>query len=68
MFLYSDVIVVTNNKMFFSLCSDVYCSQSNLGFPLWGNWVVTFGIGALVYRAREQDTLEPNERIHQRLD
>ena len=26
------------------------------------------GIRALVYRAREQDTLEPNERIHQRLD
>ena len=29
---------------------------------------VTFGIRALVYRAREQDTLEPYERIHQILD
>ena len=30
--------------------------------------IVTFGIIALVYKAREQDVLEPNERIHQKLD
>ena len=35
-------------------------------FPQGGFRVVTGGIRALVYKAREQDTLEPNERIHRK--
>ena len=65
--------------MFSRLRSDVSCSQNDQGFRtvLVGLTIdldrakflaVTFGIRALVYRAREQDTLEPYERIHQILD
>ena len=78
-FLYSDGIVVISNEMFFCLRSDWSCSQNNQGFRMVlvdlaidsdraKFAIVTFGIRALVYKAREQDTLEPYERIHQRLD
>ena len=54
--------------MFFRLRSFVCCSQSIRSF-LHGEVTGSYsGIRALVYRAREQDTLEPNEEIHQILD
>ena len=65
--------------MFFRLRSDLSCSQNDQGFRTVYTglmtdsdrakfFVVAVGIRALVYRAREQDTLEPYERIHQILD
>ena len=65
--------------MFFRLRSVLSCSQTIRGFRsvLVGLTIdsdrakflaVTVGIRALVYKAREQGTLEPYERIHQKLD
>ena len=50
-------------------CSSVYVPMCRVlnsirDFPQGGFRVVTRGIRALVYKAREQDTLELNERIH----
>ena len=54
--------------MFFRMRPFVCCSQSIRAF-LHGEVTGSYsGVIALVYRAREQGTLEPYERIHQILD
>ena len=67
-FLYSGGIVVITMKcssVCVLLCVVLKVSALSLPGKLR---VLSVGIRALVYRAREQDTLEPYERIHQILD
>ena len=46
--------------------SAVVCSRTIRRFPLWGSYGFSQLVSELWFtKLREQDTLEPNERIHQ---
>ena len=57
-FLYSDGIVVISNEMFFCLCSDSSCHQSN---PFFSYREVTgpYNIGIIINDVRASKTLTP---------
>ena len=62
-------IVVIYNEMFFCMCSVVVCSRTIRRFPLRGSYGFSQLVSELWFtKLREQDTLEPYERIHQILD
>ena len=74
-FIYTVYILVfwwnccNNNEMFFRLRSVVACSRTIRRFPLRGSYGFSQLVSELWFtKLREQDTLEPYERIHQILD